>query len=301
MTRQAFRRILLTVAVFLLVLAQGTGLAGRADASGNKHFLWKVTSRTNSVYLIGSIHFLKPGDYPLDPAYEKAYSASKRVQFEIDLNSVDERKIRQLTLDKGTYSGGQSLSRALSKQAYDQVKQKISKLGLGMEQVENLKPWFLGITIAVGELQRLGYDPNQGVDRYFAGKAARDGKETGGLETAEYQLNLFANMPDNVQEQLLLQTLGDLQETEAHFNEIREAWKKGDAKALEAYLLKSFTEYPAVQQSLIVERNRNWVPRIERLIGQKENVMVVVGAAHLVGRDGIIAVLKQKGYQVEQE
>ena len=301
MIKLAFRRTLLTLAALLLVLTSVSGLAQQSKDAGKKHFLWKVTSPTKTLYLLGSMHFLKPTDYPLDSAYEQAYAVSRQLFLEVNLNTVDEQKLRQLTFEKASYSSGQSLSTSLSKKAYDQVKPKLTELGIDSQQAEGLRPWVLAMTIAVGELQKLGYDPNQGVDRYFNGKAIKEGKTIDGFETAEYQLNLLADMPDNVQEQMLLQTLRDLQETESHFSEICTAWKKGDADALEAYLLKSFKEYPTVYQSLLVKRNKNWIPKIERLLDQKESALVVVGAAHLVGKEGIISLLKEKGYQVEQQ
>ncbi len=299
MTGRAFRRAFV-LAVAALVLSAAVHAAD-ARHGKKKHFLWKVSSRTATIYLAGSIHIMRQSDYPLDPVYENAYNDSGAVYFEINPNGMDEQSIRQLTLDKGMYPAMQSLSTALSGSAYEEVKPTLSSIGLSIEQAERMRPWLLGLAIAVGELQRLGYDPDHGMDRYFMNRAARDGKKTGGFETVDYQLSLLANMPDAVQEQMLLQTLQDLQETEANYREMTAAWKTGDTDRMDAFLLQSFRAYPSVYERLIVERNRAWVSAIERLLREKENHLVVVGAAHMVGKDGIIAALRQKGYPVQQQ
>ena len=150
------------------------------------------------------------------------------------------------------------------------------------------------------ELQKSGFDPSQGVDKYFYNKAKKNGKKIDGFETAEYQLNLLGDLPADMEETVLLQTMKEHDDIQKEIVAIIEAWKSGDADVLDTILLKSFKDYPGVHKRLIVDRNKNWLPKIESLLGQKENVMIIVGAAHLVGKDGVIAVLKQRGYQVEQ-
>ncbi len=300
MTARSFRRALPALVIAFILLAP-PGRAEESKDAGKKHFLWKVSSRTSTVYLVGSIHLLRQSDYPLDPVYEHTYADSRTIFFEVNPSAMDEQKIRRVTTEKGMYAAQQSLSTALSKSTLDAVKPRLAGMGVNIEQAERMRPWLLSLVLAVAELQRLGYDADHGLDRYFMNKAAKDGKKTGGFETAEYQVNLLANMPDAMQEQMLLQTLQDLRETEQYFGEMAATWQQGNAKGLEAFLLKSFREYPAIYQSLIVERNRNWLPVLEELLRQKENTMVVVGAAHLVGKGGIIAELSRTGYRVEQQ
>ena len=112
--------------------------------------------------------------------------------------------------------------------------------------------------------------------------------------------DLLGDLPADMEETVLLQTMKEHDDIQKEIVAIIEAWKSGDADVLDTILLKSFKDYPGVHKRLIVDRNKNWLPKIESLLGQKENVMIIVGAAHLVGKDGVIAVLKQRGYQVEQ-
>ena len=213
---------------------------------------------------------------------------------------VDEQKLQQLTIAKGTYSGEQTLKNSLSNQTYELAKRRLADLGLKIEQFERFKPWLLAITMDMLELQKSGFDPSQGVDKYFYNKAKKNGKKIDGFETAEYQLNLLGDLPADMEETVLLQTMKEHDDIQKEIVAIIEAWKSGDADVLDTILLKSFKDYPGVHKRLIVDRNKNWMPKIESLLGQKENVMIIVGAAHLVGKDGVIAVLKQRGYQVEQ-
>lgn len=295
-TRNLRKSLGLIVVLYLLVcisaLAQGT-------ADSKKHCIWKVSSKNNTVYIVGSVHLMKE-DNKLDDIFEKVYKDSSRLFFEVDLDDMDQQKTQEITAGIGLYPEGVTLKDRLSKQAYESASKGLSSLGLNIGQVENLKPWLISVTIATARLQMLGYDPNLGVDRYLFNKARKDGKKVEGLETLDYQLNLFASMSDKMQEEMLLQTLKDLDEIESNVDSIMAAWKSGDTKKLEDTLLKSFEEYPEMYKLLITDRNRNWLPKIESLLRQNVKSMVVVGAAHLVGKDGIIFALRQKGYLVEQ-
>jgi uncharacterized protein YbaP (TraB family) len=300
MFERTFRKAIAVFSSILLFLLCINVFAQQSKGPERKHPLWKISSKTNTVYLLGSVHLLKQDAYPLDTSIEKAYENSPRLFFEINLVEMDEQKLQQLTLAKGVYHDGRTLKDELSKQAYEFTKKRLADQGLNIEQFDRLKPWLVAMTIAVGEMQRLGFDPNQGVDKYFYEKAKKDKKKIDGFETAEYQLNLLGDMPAAMQEAQLLQTMKELDDMQKEISVIIEAWKSGNAEGLDAVLLKSFRDYPDVYKKLITDRNKNWLPKIESLIGQKENAMIVVGIAHLVGKGGILEALKQKGDKVEQ-
>lgn len=295
-----FRKTVPVLAAILLSLLCVNSFAQQSTVPERKHPLWKISSKTNTVYLLGSVHLMKQDAYPLDKSIEKAYENSPRLFFEIDLGKIDEKEMQQFTVTKGTYTDGRTLKDVLSKQTYEFAKKRLSDLGLTIEQFERLKPWLLAMVIEISELQKLGFDQNQGIDKYFYKKAKQDKKEVDGFETAEYQLDLLGNIPANMQESLLLQTMKELDDIQNEFTSIIDAWKSGDVEALDKSLLKSFKNYPDVYKALITDRNKNWLPKIEALIGQKENAMIIVGFAHLAGKDGILAAFKEKGYQVEQ-
>jgi uncharacterized protein YbaP (TraB family) len=300
MYNRAFRNAILILSAIFLIILNINVFAQQTTDHDRKHPLWKISTKSNTIYFLGSVHVLKKDAYPLDRIIEKAYMNSQRLFFELNLDEANALKLQQLTADKGFYDDGRTIKANLSTETYDLVKKHLAESGMNIENFERFKPWLLAMTIEISELKRLGFDPSLGLDKYFYEKAKKDKKNIYGFETAEYQLSLLADMPDRMQEEMLLQTMKDIDEGEKELNMIFEAWKTGNAEALDTDLLKSFQNFPEVYKRLIADRNNNWIPKIESLIGQKENAMVIVGTAHLVGKDGILSILRQKGYQVEQ-
>lgn len=269
------------------------------SAAADKRPLWKIQSKKNVVYLMGSIHYLKPQNYPLDQAMEDAFKNSKKLVLEINLESADKEQ-QQLMLMKGLYTDGRTLKEGVSAETYVLAEKELKALGSDIRSFNQFKPWLVALTITALKLQRLGFDPNHGIDRYFYRKAKAENKEIAGLETFEYQIDLFDGMSERTQELLLLQTLKDVHAMEGVVDTIVKAWASGDMKTLDSVLLRSLREHPEVYQRFVSDRNRAWLPKIESYLSQSENYMVVVGAGHLAGKDGIIEMLKAKGYSVEQ-
>jgi uncharacterized protein YbaP (TraB family) len=265
-----------------------------------KSFLWKVGSERNSLYILGSIHFLRKNDYPLKKVMEDAFTQAKKLVLEVDLSSANRRKIQRLTLEKGVLQNDATLQQNVSPETYKLVEKRAGELGLNMRGMSSLKPWVVAVTLAAMKLRKLGFDPDVGVDRYFAGRAEREEKPVQGLETPEFQIGLFDQLSRHDQELMLLQTLKEMDLLERSVDRIINAWKTGDVAAMEKLMLASMREYPEVRQKLIDDRNRRWVPQLERFLSGSERALVVVGAAHLVGPTGIIELLKRKGYRVEQ-
>jgi uncharacterized protein YbaP (TraB family) len=262
--------------------------------------LWKIRAKNNVVYLLGSIHYLKPQNYPLDGAMEAAFKDAKKVVFEIDLESAEGGQREHLMVLKGVYLDGTTLKDHVAPSTYALAEKQLKALGLDIQIFNQFEPWLTALTVLGLKLQAMGFDPGQGVDRYFFRKAKKERKEIHGFETLEYQLGLFDGLPERIQEALLLQSLGDADLTEAAVDAVVKAWASGDLKTLDALLLQGMRDHPDLYRSLIVERNRAWLPKIESYLSHNENYLVVVGAAHLAGKDGLIEMLKAKGYSVEQ-
>ncbi len=270
------------------------------SVAAEKRSLWRVRSKSNVVYLLGSIHYLKPQSYPLAQEMEAAFKDAKKMIFEINLESAEGGRAQQLMAAKGIYTDRTTLKDHVSPATYALAEKQLKELGLDIQIFNQFKPWFTALTVLALKLQAMGFDPGKGIDQYFFRKAKKEKKEVGGFETLEYQFSLFDGMPERVQESLLLQTLsgGDL--TETAVDAIVKAWTAGDLQALETLLLQGLKEFPELYQRLIVERNRAWLPKIESCLSQNENYLVVAGAGHLAGKNGLIEMLTAKGYSVEQ-
>jgi uncharacterized protein len=293
-TRRAARRVLI-LAVSLAWL-----FIGHAIDAQEKTFLWRVSKDNHSIYLLGSIHYLKRENFPLHKSIIDAFDASKRLVFEIDLNRVSPDVAQRVTLEKAVYRDGQTLEQSVSQETYQLAEQRASKLGIDMRVMAPMKPWFGALALVAIKFQQIGLDPSLGVDHYLAARAKSSGKSTSGLETLEFQIGLLDQMSKRDQESLLRETVVELDLLDANINQIVQAWLKGDAQSLESLLLAGMKQYPEVHEKIIVERNRRWVPQIEKILAQGSGAMVVVGAAHLVGKDGVIEMLKARGYTLEQ-
>jgi len=272
----------------------------RPAAAQDKSFLWRVRSEKNSIYILGSIHFLPKGSYPLKKSMEEAFDAAKKLVFEIDLRSATPEKAQQITIEKGLFRDGATLQQSISKETYDLTERRARDLGVDLRAMSPLKPWLAALTLTTLKLQKLGFDPASGVDRYLAERAKRSGKPTGGLESLEFQIGLFDGLSRRDQEMMLRETLKELELLDQGIERIMRSWFSGEVGAIEELLLAGMREYPEVYEKIIVERNRRWLPQMEKLLAQGESALVVVGAAHLVGKEGVIELLKQRGYTVEQ-
>jgi uncharacterized protein YbaP (TraB family) len=294
-TRRRVRRFL-GLALSLAWLAMGHAL----DAQ-EKTFLWRVSNDKNSIYLLGSIHYLRKENFPLHKGILDAFDASKRLVLEIDLNAVSPGAAQKVMLEKAIYRDGATLRQSISQETYKLAEQHAAKLGIDMRAMSPMKPWFVALTLVAIKFQQIGLDPNLGVDHYLAERAKRSGKATSGLETLEFQIGLLDQMSKRDQESLLREGIGELDLLDTNINQMVQAWLKGDGDSLETLLLAGMKGYPEVYDKIIVERNRRWVPQIERILSEGGYAMVVVGAAHLVGKDGVIEMLKTRGYRLEQQ
>lgn len=274
--------------------------AQKQDLNPSKNTLWRVQSETNTIYLLGSIHLLKSENYPLHASIEKAYHDSKVVVLEADPGEMNSPQGRMDLMQKGMLPQGDSLEQYLDAQTYEKAKKVVTELGLDMAMFKSFKPWMFSMTLVVIVLQKYGFSPEYGIDLYFYNKAAQDGKSIIALETIQYQLGLFDNLSSILQDALIQQTLKDLENVIEKVDLMVKTWSTGDTKGLEKFLLDNFMEYPGIYKALIVNRNKNWMQHIESLMKKKENHMIIVGAGHLVGQDGLVELLKKKGYKPEQ-
>ena len=281
--------------VLLFVLFAAAGEASAQD----KSFLWRVQSDKSNIYILGSVHFLKKENYPLNKTIEKAFDSTQKLVLEIDLKSEDAGAVQRVTLEKGI-ARDRTLQQNVSPETYGLAEKRAQELGIDIRALSPLKPWLVALTMTALQLQKLGFDPNYGVDRYLVERAVKSGKTIVGLETVAFQIGLIDQLPERDQESMLRQSLKEMDLLDRGLDQIVGAWSTGDVTTLEGLLLSGMREYPAVHQTVIVDRNRRWLPRIEKMIELGESTLIAVGAAHLVGKDGVIELLKARGYTVEQ-
>lgn len=293
--------ICISFVIALIIPASQFAFSSRDDYNKDrKHFLWEAEGENNSLYLIGSIHVLKKDSYPLPAAVERVYNCCDKVIFETDLEGMNDVDLQAEMIKLGSYPAGRSLSENISGQTYEMLREKVKAFGLSMSNFERFKPWFAAMTVAALEIQKMGYDPDLGIDRYFFNKASKDHKEMRYLETNEYQIKLMATMSRRQQEQFLEQTLKEIEIIETMTSDMIEAWRSGNADKLGAIIEGSFVDHPEIYDRLFVHRNRRWVSRIKRIMREGEDVLLIVGAGHLVGKNNLIELLEKTGFEIRQ-
>ena len=293
--------IRLSLIFYLLVILPFTVLAKDSLSQPKKSFLWKVQSKTNTVYVLGSIHYLKKEMYPLDEKIEKAFDQSEILVVEADVANIGKEDMQKL-LENAFYTENDTLQKHLSPESYGLVKKKLEELGASLEVANKYKPWFLGLNLVSLEALKLGFDPNYGIDRYFLEKAA-ERKKILELESLEYQFKLFSALSEKDQQSFLLYILKDIKVLERELDKLVKAWNAGDEKGIELIMTKSIKEDKRlipIYEKFVVERNRKMVSKIAEYLKEKETFFVIVGAGHLVGNQGIIKLLKGKGFLLEQ-
>jgi hypothetical protein len=291
-------------AIRLATLALGILLqctAGAAEpAASAKNTLWSIKGRDNTVYLLGSMHMLRSSD-TLPPAIDKAYKDAESLLMEIDMDDLDPLATQKTTMELGLLPEAKSLQAELDPATYARVAAYAREVGLDERLLNRFRPWLAAMTLTQLSLVKIGFDPNSGVEMRLTARATTDGKEIRGLETLAEQLGLLAGLPEAQQRQFLLYTVEDSARVQQEIDKLVNAWRKGDLKALAALLSEGFERYPELYRPLTIERNRKWIGRIEALLDDKDDYLVVVGALHLVGSDSVVELLEKKGYKVLQQ
>jgi uncharacterized protein YbaP (TraB family) len=250
---------------------------------------------------MGSLHALTPEYYPLSPAAERAFAESKVLVEEVDIDELTNPSTAMALVGKAMLTDGRTLDQLIAADLYKTVIERGEKTGLPAIALQRMKPWMAAVSLTAPALKAAGFDPGLGVDQYFFNKARAAKLERRALETVAYQFDRLDQMPPAVQEAMLRSVIADIDTQLSNVKTIADAWASGDIAAIEKLLLGAFIESASLYERLLVERNRNWVEPVERCIKEKSACFVVVGAAHLVGPDSLVALLRKKGHIVEQQ
>jgi uncharacterized protein YbaP (TraB family) len=270
------------------------------EAAPARNFLWKATAKSGgTMYLVGSVHLLPKDSYPLNPALEVAFKESDLLVEEADLGEMGVGA-QMAFLSRGMLPSSTPLDKVLSPATYALLTKRAAEIGVPVEPLKLLKPWMVAQMLEVMQWQKAGFDPELGLDKHFYDLAQGAGKSVQGLETLDFQMSLFDGMTLAEQDHLLAETLKEIDTEQANMAKLMEAWKAGDAPTVERIVLSALRQEPQLYQRLLVDRNKAWIPKLEALFARKGHTFVVVGAAHLVGPDGLISLLRAKGYTVEQ-
>ncbi len=271
-------------------------------ASASKSFLWQAQVGKGRLYLLGSIHFGVPEMYPLPAVITSAFDASDTLVVEANILDVNPAALAQLVASKAVYHDGSTLRQQLSDNTWRRLSEVASGLGMPVEMLNVQKPWFVSMTLTALALNRLGFSESLGIDRHFLDRA-QGSKTIVELEGMEWQLSLFDRLTAREQVLMLEETLREIDNGKRFFDRMLNAWKRGDSAAIQALFDEGLLNDPAAERLntlLITDRNHSMTERLEMLAAGGGTFFVVVGAGHFTGNEGIIALLRQKGYSVSQ-
>jgi uncharacterized protein YbaP (TraB family) len=291
-TRAPARHVRAALALCLLAVLPSGALAEDGPA------IWEVRGMSGTVRILGSVHFLRDSDYPLPVVVDRVLEQADTVLFELDIDELDPMVGQLLIMRLGVLDDGRRLSDVMGASDYRKAERLAGEIDVDLQMLAAVKPWYAALNVMTLTMVKLGYDPQLGLDQHLAARASEAGKEIVGLETMEFQLRLFDDLPERLQSDLLLQTLEEAAGIEDQMDRMVSAWREGRSDELSGQLSESFREYPSVYRSLVIDRNRDWVGKILEHADRGGNTLVVVGALHLVGEDSVIDLLRSRGVEV---
>jgi uncharacterized protein YbaP (TraB family) len=257
---------------------------------------WEIAAGdATRVWLLGSVHYLREQDYPLPDIVETLYAQADALVMEIDLDDLDPAIVQTRFLQAAMLPPTELLSSVLDADVYADAAAAARGLGLDIASLEHFEPWLVALTLMDLGMAQLGFHADQGLEQHLLQRASRDGKAVRGLETLADQISVFDGLTPAEQQALLAQTLEEIRSPETDMDELLNAWRQGSLDALGGKLLESFTEFPRLYETLVVERNRRWISELERLTAEPGHFLVVVGALHLVGENSVIDLLRARG------
>jgi len=280
-----------------LIIAAGSAAP---QSTGHPISMWQINGASNRIYLLGSVHVLRQQDHPIPTAIEKAYEDADILIMEVDVDDLDPIEMAGMVNELGVIKDGGTLQEIMGPSLYDEAVDYASQLDIPFLMLAQTEPWLAAITIEQMMLLRIGFNPAYGIEFHLAAKAGEDNKEILGLESMREQLEFLDKLSLSAQRSLLIQTLRESLKIEENLDLLINAWRHGDIDFLEENLLVEMQRYPELYRTLVVDRNEAWVERIRNLIGEQDDYLIVVGTLHLIGDDGVPALLSKIGITTDQ-
>jgi uncharacterized protein YbaP (TraB family) len=293
----SFRSLTFLLALHLIPLASAQQ---KSAGTATRHSLWKVQGKS-TVYLLGSVHALKKENYPLPAVIDTAFSNSPVVVFEADPGALEDPATAFKLMAKGKLPEGETLQTQLSPDNYKAFTNRLQESEMPVMIFEKFSPAMAAMTLTLLEMRKLDLDPENGLDKHFFHLAKDAGKQIVPLETVDFQMDLLTGFSKEEGDLMMKVTLKELGNMKKELTDLLNAWETGNTQKLSKILHEAMQEAPAIYKRLLTDRNRNWLPKIQEFANGGTNAIVIVGAAHLVGKEGVVELLKAKGLKVTQE
>ena len=272
----------------------------RADDAPHPLSMWQVDGASNRVYLLGSIHLLREQDHPLPTAIYSAYEDAEKLIMELDMDDMDPIETQTLTNELGLIKGDETLGDLMGDELFAEAERLAAAIQIPLALLAKSEPWYAAMNVEIMLLMRMGFDPSFGIETHLMTMAGGDGKEILGLETMRQQLGFLDNLSPSAQRDMLMQALSEGAELDELMDTMIDAWRIGDVDFMENTLLADMQNYPELNDVIVVNRNRDWANQIEQLLDDEIDYLIVVGALHLIGDEGVPELLESRGHDVMQ-
>lgn len=282
------------VAAILVLFSAPPIMAQHAPA------MWKMSNEDSTVYLIGTIHLLKESTPWYTDSLKDLTQNADSLTLELDPDETESANMMALVQKLGFYGPDESLSDHLPEDSHTRLMAEFQKYGIPTQVVERMKPWMAGIQLTVVAAVQAGFLPEYGVDMVLSGIAEEQGIKIRGLETAEEQLSLFANMSDEAQVAFIADGLDQIADLDGYFEKLKTLWLAGDTDGLAIMLREGLENNDELAEALLYKRNRAWIAPLSALLDEPGTHLVAVGAAHLVGDKSVVDLLQQDGFVIER-
>jgi uncharacterized protein len=302
--RVKFTRLLLLLPAFAGLAACRPHKETKPDSAATqiaRGIVWVADreGQPGRLFLGGTIHILRQSDYPLAPGYDLAYQHSNRLIFELPPGASEAPEFQTRLMELGQYPETENLEASVGPAIWKNLTSWAKTRSMSLAQLNRFRPWLASLVITSTEYSALGAKADRGVDQHFEERATADQKPGEGLETVEFQLQLFSQLTGKQQVEMLEQTLAEVSTLPQEYEKMISSWKEGKLDELHALLNREAEKYPELMELFIGRRNHAWIDRLDALLKKGENAMILVGAGHLGGEpDGIIALLRQRGCRV---
>lgn len=262
--------------------------------------VWKVSRGENHIFLGGTVHFLAPDDYPLPQAFAQAYSRAQILVLETDIQGLQSPEGLQRMMRRLSYPQGRNLQQVIRKDTYQALEKFFTERSVAMAQIESMKPGLVSMMITIIELQRHGL-VGEGVDAYFEKKAIDEQKPRLQLETIDAQIEFLAGMGAGREDELMAYSLEEASRVPQLMLSMKNAWRNGDMDSLARIGIgPMIQDFPKLYHDLLVKRNHDWMSQLQAMLETPQTELVLVGALHLAGKDGLLTGLRARGYMIEQ-
>ena len=288
-----------TISVVNLVLTFFLLLSPLSAQEAGGSSVWRVSRGGSTLYLAGSVHLLRERDFPLPEEFDRAFSLSSVLVLEADIAEMQNEGVLLYLFSQMMLEDGKTLESLLDAETYALLAEKTAAYGIPIEALSGIKPSLVVLMLSMLQIEELGFT-QQGIDFYFHQRALDENKPMAFLESVETQINTIISMGEGYEDEYILYSLSDMEETELELEELIHDWRTGEFESSDLTLITMKEEWPLLYKALITDRHDAWMPQIEAFLDSGRVHFVVVGLLHVHGPDGLLRRLQDRGYTIER-